>query len=409
MGIRMIGIDHSQAEIDVRTIFSFTKKDSTQALEILKNKKGICGCVMINTCNRMELWVSCSEDFSQNLYDMLCEIREVDPAIYREYFAERFEEEAIHHLFELTCGLKSRILGEDQIISQVKEALSQARECYVTDNVLEVLFRMAVTAAKKVKTEVSFCASNRSVVHQAFYALEAEGYTLKDKKCMVIGNGEMGKLSATVLKQKGADVTVTVRQYRSGMVEIPRGCKRIDYGERMTLLPECDLVISVTASPNYTLRESCIRQINLTHPLVLIDLAVPRDIDPEAGGIPGITLYDIDYFKADTGSKELKESIAIAKHILELQTEEFYIWYECRDIIPKIQEIKACAVEDLDLRIERIIRELPMDKRNCEQLQEKIDTAVSKVVNKMIFGLRDSVSQQTFRECVEGLGKIYEK
>ena len=156
-------------------------------------------------------------------------------------------------------------------------------------------------------------------------------------------NGAMGKLAATVLAQAGADVTVTVRQYRSGIVDIPLGCKRIDYGERMSLFPQCDLVVSATASPNYTLRREQVQAVSLDHSMVLLDLAVPRDIDPEIGRLYRIKLYDIDYFKVDARSEKVKKNIEKAKQILEEQKEEFYGWYECRDIIPQIQDIKEKA------------------------------------------------------------------
>ena len=409
MSIRMIGIDHSRAEIDIRTIFSFTKTKCAEALEIMKEKDGISGCVLLSTCNRMELWVSCEENFTGSLVDLLCEIRELSPEPYREYFVERREREAAIHLFRLASGLKSRILGEDQIITQVGTALSMAREHYATDNVMETLFRMAVTAAKKVKTEVVLSRANRSVIHQALDTLEREGFHAEGKTCMVIGNGEMGKLAATVLQQAGAFVTVTVRQYRSGMVDIPRNCSRIDYGERMRLFPACDLVVSATASPNYTLKEHCVREAALTHPIVLLDLAVPRDIDPLAGELPFVTLYDIDDFQIDARSEELKENIRRAEHILEEQIEDFYVWYECRDMVPKIRDIRESAVVDLELRLHKIIRSLPLDEEQQKTLENSIGTAAGKVVTKMMFGLRDTVSQKAFRECVEGLEKVYEK
>lgn len=408
MGIQMIGIDHSRAVLDVRTIFSFTKKSTAQAFEELKKIEGIQGSIMISTCNRMELWVSSREDFEGSLYEILCEIRQVPKELYQEYFVERREDEAVRHLFELSCGLKSRILGEDQIITQVKEALSFAREHYATDNVLEILFRMAVTAAKKVKTNVTMSTANQSVIHQAIEVLKKEGYSFSGKKCMVIGNGEMGKLTATVMCREGADVTVTVRQYRSGIVEIPHGCRRIDYGERMSLFGECDYVVSATASPNYTLKEHCIREAKVCHDMVLIDLAVPRDIDPAARELPYIKLYDIDYFHIDLQNEKLKKNIEDAKIILQGQIDEFYEWYECRDVIPKIQDIRNSAVIDLKLRIQKIVRDLPVEMDIQASLQESIESAAGKVVNKMMFGLRDEVSKETFRECVEGLNKVYE-
>ena len=409
MSISMIGIDHSKASVDIRAKFSFTKKRAIEAMKKLKEEHGILGCIILSTCNRMEVWVSMQDDEEISLYDFLCKEKEVEKDEYQDYFMKRENEEAVRHLFYLTSGLKSQILAEDQIITQVKDALTLARDAYCTDNVLEVLFRMAVTAAKKVKTEVTFSRANTSVIHQAMERLKNQGFLFEGKTCMVIGNGEMGKVTALALKEAGADVTVTVRQYRSGVVNIPQGCKRINYGERMELLPDCDLVVSATASPNYTLTKENFEEIKLdAASVVLIDLAVPRDIDPEVGKLQNVSLYDIDSFRIDAASPKLQASMQKAGEILDDQMKEFYDWFNGRDIFPRIEEIKADAVEDLNLRITKILKKTPMEQKDRESLLRAIDTAAGKVVNKMIFGLRDSLEQEVFLDCVEGLEKIYE-
>lgn len=409
MSISMIGIDHSKAPVDIRAKFSFTKKRAVEAMKKLKEKHGILGCIILSTCNRMEVWVSTQDDKEISLYEFLCREKEVEKDEYQDYFMKRENEEAVRHLFYLTSGLKSQILAEDQIITQVKDALTLARDAYCTDNVLEVLFRMAVTAAKKVKTEVTFSRANTSVIHQAMERLRNQGFSFEGKTCMVIGNGEMGKVTALALKEAGADVTVTVRQYRSGVVNIPQGCKRINYGERMELLPDCDLVVSATASPNYTLTKENFEEIKLdAASVVLIDLAVPRDIDPEIGKLQNVSLYDIDSFRIDAASPKLQASMQKAGEILDDQMKEFYDWFNGRDIFPRIEEIKADAVEDLNLRITKILKKTPMEQKDRESLLRAIDTAAGKVVNKMIFGLRDSLEQEAFLDCVEGLEKIYE-
>ena len=405
----MIGIDHSKASVDIRAKFSFTKKRAIEAMKKLKEEHGILGCIILSTCNRMEVWVSTQDDEESSLYDFLCKEKKVEKDEYQDYFMKRENEEAVRHLFYLTSGLKSQILAEDQIITQVKDALTLARDAYCTDNVLEVLFRMAVTAAKKVKTEVTFSRANTSVIHQAMERLKNQGFSFEGKTCMVIGNGEMGKVTALALKEAGADVTVTVRQYRSGVVNIPQGCKRINYGERMELLPDCDLVVSATASPNYTLTKENFEEIKLdAASVILIDLAVPRDIDPEVGKLQNVSLYDIDSFRIDAASPKLQASMQKAGEILDDQMKEFYDWFNGRDIFPRIEEIKADAVEDLNLRITKILKKTPMEQKDRESLLRAIDTAAGKVVNKMIFGLRDSLEQEAFLDCVEGLEKIYE-
>lgn len=409
MSISMIGIDYSRASVDIRAQFSFTKKNAVAALEHLKQEEGILGCVLLSTCNRMELWASTQEDWQGSLYDILCREKGKEPADFREYFVQRIDQEAVEHLFYLTSGLKSQILAEDQIITQVKEALALSREAYCTDNVLEVLFRKAVTGAKRVKTEVTFSRGNSSVIHQAIEKLKEQGYDLLGKTCMVIGNGEMGKVTAMALREAGAKVTVTVRQYRSGMVTIPPGCDRINYGERVEFLPKCDLAVSATASPNFTLTRELLEQTGLTKELILIDLAVPRDMEPAIGELPGITLYDIDSFKITADSPALRESMEKAGGILAEEIADFYSWYQGRDLIPRIQEIKAEAVEDFNLRIMKILRKTPMEDTAREELLRAMDHAAGNVVNKMIFGLRDFLEPKEFISCVEGLERLYEE
>lgn len=407
MSIRMLGIDHNLAPVDVRAVFAFTRKSAVAAMEIWKKEAKMDGCVILSTCNRMEVWVSVPDGWEGSLLEELCRIKGVDPTEFGGYFVEREGDEAVSHLFHLTCGLKSMILAEDQIISQVRDAHALARENYATDSVLEVLFRKAVTAAKKVKTDVVFTRASETAMDRAVAMLEQQGFILRGKKCMVIGNGEMGKLAALTLAGKGADVTVTVRQYRSGVVQIPRGCSRIDYGERMELFPECDLVVSATASPNYTIRRELLENCPVRRPVILIDLAVPRDIEPEIGELPLITLYDIDDFRTESDS-ENKAAYEQAEYILREEMEEFYGWLNGRDLIPRIQTIQQDAVTDLNLRIRKIIHKLPMEDAEQQKLLKSIDTAAGKVVGKMMFGLRDFLEKDSFMACMDGLEKLYE-
>lgn len=409
MSISMIGVDHSRAPVDIRALFAFTKKNAGEAMERLKSQEGIRGCIILSTCNRLEIWASVEDTFELSLYDCLCRLKGIQDASYEEYFVKRTDREAVEHLFYLASGLKSQILGEDQILTQVKDALNLAREHFTTDSVLEVLFRMAVTSGKKIKTEVPFAHGNPSVIHQAVAYLESQGYSIKGKNCMVIGNGEMGKVAAQTLREAGGDVTVTVREYRSGIVQIPVGCKRINYTERVSYLPKCDLVVSATASPNFTLREEIFENLELEKTLILIDLAVPRDIEPGIGRMEGITLYDMDSFRLEKMPAELAENLEAAGEIVRAQMEEFYQWLDGRDVIPRIMEIKEEAVRDLNLRIEKILKNTPMEEQDRGNLLKAVDTAAGKVVNKLIFGLRDSLNQEAFLECVAGLEKIYEE
>ena len=150
--IQMVGTDHTLAPVNVRSFFSFTKEESIQFMTQIQIDLKANGVLLLSTCNRMELWVSTDREEPDNLLHEICLFKDVNEERYRGYFQGRTDEEAVEHLFALTCGLKSAILAEDQILTQVKSSLAFARENYFTDSVIEVLFRMAVTAAKKVKT-----------------------------------------------------------------------------------------------------------------------------------------------------------------------------------------------------------------------------------------------------------------
>lgn len=177
----------------------------------------------------------------------------------------------------------------------------------------------------------------------------------------------------------------------------------------MEYLTHCDLVVSATASPNYTLTKEAFDLLERDKPLLLIDLAVPRDIEPSIDELGYVTLYDIDSFKATAASDKMKESLEKAGEIIRSQMEEFFSWYDGKDLFPRVQVIKANAVNEFNSKIMKTMNKTEMDDENRENLLKMLDSAVGKVVNHLIFGLRDCLKQEEFAECVEGLEKLYEE
>ena len=425
MKIQMIGIDHTRAPLDVRQRFAFTKKAMGEALGWMKEQEGILGAVILSTCNRMELWLSCREEESLDAYHILCGARRIEGEPYREYFKLREREAAVRHLFRMAGGLKSRIVGEDQILTQVKEAASFSREQGCMDQLLEVLFRMAVTTGKKIKTQAPIHRADYSAAHQALEALRLQGYSLNGKNCLVIGNGEMGRLTALALLEEGAKVTMTLRRYHKGEFRVPEGCGQVSYTERYQQILDCDLVVSATASPNFTItregmeelfsareqRETGERQEAGAFPgkqeRIFIDLAVPRDIEPAVGKLPGICLYDIDSFHIAPQSKEMQAQMQAAEAIVEEMEGEFFGWVSCRELIPKVQEISGRAARDVVWRTGKAVKGLKLTGEDREGLERSMEEAAAKVVGKLMFGLRDSLSAEAFRECLEVLGQVY--
>ena len=406
MAIMMAGIDHKKASLDVRSIFSLTKRKIEDFYTYVKTQTAAQGCVLLSTCNRMEVWMSLDENVILSPADILCSFLNVDPVKYQDYFTDSSGDNAVSRLFRIACGLESRIIGEDQIITQVREALAFARSNYATDHTLEVLFRCAVTAAKRVKTETRLSSADQSVIHTALDSLKNQGTDIAGKRCLVIGNGMMGKLSAQALLERGADVTVTVRQYHSGIVDIPSGCHRIDYQKRLEVLPECDLVVSATSSPNYTLQKQKLEQLAPEHPICMIDLAVPRDIEQEAAELSWLTLYDIDSFQIDPQSECLKTNIKMAEKIISEEIAAFYEWYDGKDFVPKILLLKTATGSDVSGRMVPAMRSISLNDTDKQKLAQEIEGASARMMNKLLFGLRARLSDDTFRECLNAMEEI---
>ncbi len=402
--IRMIGIDHTTATVNERSPFAFKNSEMEQSLHFLKEKTGAEGVVLLATCNRTELWAN--TDPEEDLLAALCESRGVEAEAYRHCFTERERADAVQHLFRMTAGLESAIIAEDQILTQVGEAASKAREFLATDNVLEVLFRKAVTAAKKVKTDVTFTHADTTAMDAALKMLKAKGFDPVGKTCMVIGNGQFGKLTAEALVKAGADVTVTVREYHSGVVMIPDGCHRILYGKKMEFFPKCDLVASATTSPNYTLYYDKVREANPEHKPILIDFAVPRDIEPEIRDL-GYEMYDIDDFRTTDDANA--EAITQAEDILEEVIEDYRKWYRNRSIISNVSHINAMAADDMSFRIHKSIRKLDMAEKDREKLEGSIASSAGKIAQKILFMLRDELEPDQFAHCVGIIEKAYGK
>ncbi len=410
MNLKMTGIDFTRAGIDIRQCFSFTRNAMALAMEQIRQNKDIRGCVLISTCNRMELWLSLAEGARIALPEFLCGLKGLSLTDYSRYLTVRENEDAVEHLFYLSAGMKSQIIGEDQILTQVKEALAFAREQESTDRLLEVLFRMAVTAGKQVKTTVVMDKANFSAAHRALEFLKEQGNHLSGKISLVIGNGEMGKLTAQALMEEGADVTVTVRQYRSGMVKIPKGAKRIDYGERYHYIPKCDLVVSATASPNLTITRaglsSCLGDI-IHKNQIYLDLAVPRDMEPAIAQREGVAYYDMDSLPLEAQSEEMCRQYQKAEKILAGEIQKFLDWQECRDMVPRIQQIGADAAEELVWRMEKTFQNLDLPESGKENLRKQLKSTAAKVVDKLLFELRDQAQQETLQKTVEILEQVY--
>ncbi|MEG1538214.1 MAG: NAD(P)-dependent oxidoreductase, partial [Clostridiales bacterium] len=234
---------------------------------------------------------------------------------------------AITHLCLLACGVKSQIWGEDQIITQVKEAITFAREQQSADSILEVLFRTAVACGKKVKTELRLTEKETSIANKLLEQLTNNENEIK--QLLVIGNGEIGRLTATKLLAAGYQVTMTVRQYLHHPVAVPEGATVIDYARRYEYFNAFDGIVSATLSPHFTVETAKLQELS-NFPHLFFDLAVPRDIEKSVGKLPGVTLHDVDSLSSEEHSVHQQRMLQQIDTYIDKYKTDFYKWDEHR-------------------------------------------------------------------------------
>nr|WP_317358851.1 glutamyl-tRNA reductase [uncultured Tyzzerella sp.] len=399
MKIKMIGIDHIKASLEYREKVAFSNTRIVDFFKILKKDKNILGCVILSTCNRTEIWINYEETLINEIDNILCDFKNIDLQQFKKYFVYREDKEAIEHLFMVTAGLKSKILGEEQIITQVKNAVDISRENNFLNTTLDILFRNAITASKKVKSQIKFNKGIFSVIDSVIKKLESININIKDKKCLVIGNGEMGRLASETFIKNGANVTMTLRQHHKGNVIIPVGVNIANFLDRVKILPQFDIIICTTSTNRYMLKYEDVSKVDLKENTVFIDLAVPRDIDEKIFKIDGVFGFNIDDFEIDKNELEnINENMEKAKAILNEYIQNFYKWYFNKDLISSIFNISQKAADDTIFRINKLVNN---DTKNI------VEKASKKSIEKLIFCLRDNMDNDDFKNFINILEKNY--
>lgn len=393
MQIEMIGIDYNSASVELRERFSLTASGGAKLADTLRQQCGADGIVVLSTCNRTEIWCS---NAKRHLLDSYFAQVGLSETTYAPYFVHRENQLAVAYLLELACGMHSQIFGEDQILSQIKEALRCAREQEQTDPVLETLFRTALTAAKKVKTQVQLQEKDHSVPERALTVLERNHGSLAGRQCLVIGNGEMGRLLCKLLRACGCVVYLTTRRYHHHDTIVPEGCTAVPYESRYDYIAQADFVFSATVSPHYTVKQSCLLPRKQPGNLVIVDLAVPRDVEPQVGELSGVTLYNMDKMGLDIQHNEA--AIAEARQILREAADDFYRWQDTRLDALSVREIGQAAAALTNQKLTRVFQ-TQAGTANPEQVAR----AAEKAVEKLLFDLRDAMEIEDWSRCVEAM------
>ena len=394
MNLAMVGIDFTRARIAQREPVSFVRGQVRALLPRIRAGAGVSGCVLLATCNRTELYVHAEAETDP--LALLTGAAGVPAAEYRPISVRRTGEDAVRHLMTVAAGLESQIFGDDQIVSQVKDAIAHAREAETADAVLDTLFRRAVTAGKRVRTETQLIGVPRSAAARGAAQAETFFGALAGKRAVVIGNGEMGRLAAAELRAKGCDVTVTLRTYHHGETVVPAGCATYPYERRLECVDGADVAVSATTSPHCTLSAAQVAAM-LCPPALLIDLAMPRDIEEGVKNDPRVTVWNLDDL-GDLGTSDVAAR-ETAVRIIDEETREFYNWYAYRQSLPVIASIK-------DMALSRLRFDHAYDGLAAEgDIDGLAELAVNKTVDLLFGGMKEIVAPDRLEACLAHMKK----
>ena len=327
MRLLTLGLNHRTAPIDVRGRVSFSREELRSGLMSLGEYDGLSGLVVLSTCNRTELYASVDDHecggkaLRQFLDDLAQGGDDLD-----EYLYTYVDDAAIQHLFRVASSLDSLVLGEGQILSQVKEAYAVAREAGTTSTVLNLLFHRAIATGKRVRTETRIAYRSVSVSYAAVELAAASLGGLGGCAALIFGAGKMAELTAEHLRAHGIETIFVANRHieRARRLAERIGGEAIPFDGAMEYATCVDVVVTSTGAPHYVIKAWEARRLMARRQgrkIFLIDIAVPRDVDPDVAGIKGIELYNIDALEAVV-DEHLSERQAEAVKAEELVSEE---------------------------------------------------------------------------------------
>jgi len=360
MYVIVVGANHKTAPVEMRERLSFAKDQMPEVYSSLLDDPSLKECIVVSTCNRTEVYAASKdvEAAMDNIKGFLSSQSGANAQTLQDHLYTLTCKKAIEHLFRVAAGLDSMILGENEILGQVSDAYEMACACRSSGIILNSLFQRAISVGKKVRTETEICCGIVSVGSAAVQLATKVFGRAKKSNVLLIGTGEIGELVARhIAKNSASRITVCNRSYERAVKLANRiGASPAPFEDLVEHLIDADVVISCTASPGYIISmeqlESVMDRRSNRH-LFLIDIAVPRDVEPEAGELQNVYLYNIDDLQsiADEGLKQRQSALSDAEMIVKEKVAVFLRWLNSSSVTPVIKSLtkKAATIRDEEL------------------------------------------------------------
>lgn len=392
MNLICVGISYKQTPAKLRDRCAFSPSKTTETLPSLVSQDGIAEAVIVSTCNRTEIYALCVPGTQSEslLVGFIAQQAGILPCELLGYHYLYEGVSCVRHLFEVVCSLDSMVLGEAQILGQVRDSLALAEECSSVKKILRHLFQSALTLGKEVRTHTEIGAHSVSISTAAITLIKRIFDSISDAHILVVGAGEMGRLTSLYLHESGArNISIMSRtREHAQRLAAEIGATALPIEQLEESLAICDIVVCATASPTYVLTKEMVRvarRRQRDRSLLIMDIAIPRDCDPAINTLDDVYLFGVDDLKdvVEEGHKQREEAAMQVRRYVHEAVEEFLLWRQEEEVKPTIAEIRKKADRVLEHELAhtcRVLKELTPQER---EVIEKFGRAIT---NKLLHG-----------------------
>jgi glutamyl-tRNA reductase len=414
MGIKVLGVNHRTAPLDVRERFAHGAHEVPAALARVM-AAGASGGVLLSTCNRTEFYLVADDEPSLDVvWSLLGErLPAVPPGGAREYGYIERDRDAVRHLYRVSSGLDSMILGESQIQGQVREAWEASRA--QAGPVLHRLFQSALHVGSRVRTETSLGMGTASAASAGVAVAGKIFGDLAGRTALILGAGDMAELSAKCLSDEGVQVTLVANRTheRARAIAERLGGRALSLDEAWPHFASVDIALCSTAAPHAVVtweRVGAVIRGRRGKPLCILDLAVPRDVDPAIAQLENVFLYDVDDLQtvAAQATARRRDEVPAAERIVEEETDLFWSWYGGLGVVPTIKELRSRMEALRAAELERALRHLahlsPDDRAQVEQFSQAL---LNKFLHHPTIALKAAAEEGRGYGLLEALRRLF--
>jgi glutamyl-tRNA reductase len=412
MGIKVLGVNHRTAPLEVRERFAHGAHEVPGALARVL-AAGAAGGVLLSTCNRTEFYlVADEEQVTDVVWDLLGERLDGGPPA-REYGYIVRDRDAVRHLYRVSSGLDSMILGESQIQGQVRDAWEVSRA--QAGPVLHRLFQTALHVGARIRTETGLGTGTASAASAAVAVAGKIFGDLAGRTALILGAGDMAELAATCLTDEGVHVTLVANRTheRARTIAERLGARALTLDEAWPHFATIDIALCSTAAPHAVVtwdRVGAVIGGRRGRPLCILDLAVPRDVDPAIAQIENVFLYDVDDLQtvAAQATARRREEVPAAERIVEEEADLFWAWYGGLGVVPVIKEFRGRMEALRAAELERALRHLghlaPEDRARVEQFSQAL---LNKFLHQPTVALKAAAEEGRGYGLLEALRRLF--